>query len=145
MKTPPAAKNLGFAGLIPFISLAGLALYGDPERADAAQSGLILYGGVILSFMGGCRWGFSAAGLGDGPRFAPLALSVTPALLAWAVLWAFGGARPGWSALLLILGFAALYAWDAVSARRGETPSWWPRLRLPLSAGAILSLSALFF
>jgi len=80
-KVPPAAMWLGFGGLVPFLGL-GLLSFGESMR-DVAVTGLIGYGVVILSFMGGCRWGFAAAGLGEGASPASLGLSVLPALYAW--------------------------------------------------------------
>ena len=88
---------LGYAGLIPFVGLAIRAIAGPMEWRTGASTGLLVYGVSILSFMGGCRWGFAAAGLGQGPTLAPLAISVLPALLAWAVmalLPAFNGPPP---------------------------------------------------
>lgn len=140
MSAPKAARLLGFAGLIPFVGLAVLAL-ANPSSAAEAQRGAILYGGVILSFMGGCRWGFACAGLGDGPRFEPLAVSVLPALLAWMGLWLSPEAGAGWTTIMLIGGFAALYADDVRAQAKGAAPAWWSSLRLPLTIGATASLA----
>ncbi|MEL6316955.1 MAG: DUF3429 domain-containing protein, partial [Pseudomonadota bacterium] len=140
MQTPTAAKLLGFAGLAPFFALALAAAGGDLQARPVALQGLLLYGGVILSFMGGCRWGFSAAGLGSGPDWAPLGLSVLPALLAWAALWGAPALGAQAAAAVLAAGFVALYLWDVAGARRGETPAWWPALRFPLTIGATAAL-----
>jgi len=134
---PVAARWLGLAGLIPFAGLAGLVIL-VPSAASWAIGLLIGYGVAILSFMGGCRWGFAAAGLGEGPSFAMLGLSVVPALYAWAVAalvpaLALGG---------LSVGFLALLALDLALSRRRGAPIWWPALRLPLSVGASLALLA---
>ncbi|MEL6978694.1 MAG: DUF3429 family protein, partial [Pseudomonadota bacterium] len=117
MGTPTAAAQLGFAGLAPFAFCAAAALLAAPAWSVAAQVGLLLYGAVILSFMGGCRWGFAAAGLGEGPSFAALGISVLPALWAFAVLGAalappslFGASLPlPAGCLALAAGFLALY------------------------------------
>lgn len=140
MQAPKAARLLGFAGLIPFVGLAAAALMDNAFVAEA-QRGAILYGAIILSFMGGCRWGFACAGLGDGPRFEPLAVSVLPALLAWVGLWLSPDSGAGWTTLLLIGGFIALYADDARAQGRGAAPAWWTSLRLPLTLGATASLA----
>jgi hypothetical protein len=133
---PTPAAWLGGAGLIPFVGLALLAALGDETVSGLARDGVAAYGAVILSFMGGCRWGFAAAGLGEGPDWASLALSVMPALLAWPALFATDPVR----VLLLAAGFAALLAADVMLTRRGGAPRWWPRLRWPLTAGAVGSL-----
>ncbi|MEM0922712.1 MAG: DUF3429 domain-containing protein [Pseudomonadota bacterium] len=130
---PLAARWLGLSGLIPFAGLALLALNG----MDWAGLALLGYGVAILSFMGGCRWGFAAAGLGEGADWRPLAISVLPCLYAWAVVWmpfpfGFFG---------LALGFILLFAADLSLSRAGGAPAWWPALRLPLSIGAAGSLT----
>lgn len=144
MKPPAAAAQLGYAGLAPFFAAAGAALLGPAEIAEAAMTALLLYGGLILSFMGGCRWGFSAAGLGQGPTLPALALSVAPALWAFAALGlALVEPRllsPSLAALMLMAAFIALWAADRAAAAAGEAPDWWPALRGPLTTGACLSL-----
>lgn len=135
-RVPPAAFWLGHAGLIPFAAgaLAVLAVPGG----GIALGPLAAYGATILAFMGGCRWGFAAAGLGDGAGWAPLALSVLPALWGWAALML----PPVAGFALLAAGFAALLGLDILLANRGGAPAWWPRLRWPLSAGAIAAMLA---
>ena len=65
---PRPAVALGFAGLIPFVGLALLAHMAPIDVALRAQYSLSVYGAVILGFMGGCRWGFAASGMGEGTR-----------------------------------------------------------------------------
>ena len=129
---PTPAWQLGLAGLLPFGALAvGVFL-----EIAGAQAGLLNYGALILSFMGGCRWGFAAAGLGQGATFGLLGVSVLPALYAWcALLLPFGPA-----ALALSVGFLALYMADRALTRSNGAPEWWTTLRTPLSAGACLAL-----
>ncbi|MGG7567528.1 DUF3429 domain-containing protein [Rhodovulum sp. DZ06] len=139
MTRPPLpAMILGAAGLIPFVSLAISIHMGAAIWADHATQAVLVYGAVILSFMGGCRWGFACAGLGDGPRFWPLAVSVAPALLAW------GAALVGDKAGLLMLsgGLLLLFVADEELTRTGGAPEWWSALRAPLSVIAALSLFA---
>jgi hypothetical protein len=131
---PRDAALLGFAGLVPFLGLSLLAVALGGETGALALRGLVLYGAAILSFMGGCRWGFAASGLGDGPVLKPLAVSVLPALWAWAAVWLL---PPTLAAGLLAFGFGVLYLDDAKAARLGAAPGWWARLRLPLSVGAM--------
>lgn len=143
MDAPIAARMLGYAGLIPFITLAIVALAGGAEVADQARSSAIAYGVAILSFMGGCRWGFAAAGLGEGPQVEPLARSVAPALLGWVALILSPKIGAAGTAMLLIAGFLALYADDRRAQAMGGAPAWWTSLRLPLTAGATLSLAGI--
>lgn len=125
---PPAARWLGFAGLLPF---AGAALAGlvPGLRVPAAQI-LLAYGAVILSFLGGIRWGLA---MGTPDAAYRLGISVVPSLLGWIALLL--PTRAG--LLLLAAGFAAMTVADF---RLPEAPAWYPRLRLPLSCGAIASL-----
>ena len=145
MQTPPAAMQLGFAGLAPFFAAALLAAFGPLELARAGEAALLIYGGLILSFMGGCRWGFAAAGMGDGPSFRALALSVAPTLWAFAALGArFVEPQPlstAGAAAALVLGFAALWASDLKAGLEGAAPDWWLVLRSPLTAGACAALT----
>ncbi|MEM0988080.1 MAG: DUF3429 domain-containing protein [Pseudomonadota bacterium] len=135
---PPAALWLGRAGLIPFIGLALATLATEAETKHLALRLLEGYGVVILSFMGGCRWGFAAAGLGEGPRIVPLAIAVLPALFAWAV----AELPTPYDLCALAFGFMLLFVADVKLTEQQGAPIWWPRLRLPLTSGAALSLFA---
>jgi hypothetical protein len=53
-----AAWALGLAGLIPFVALALLVAL-NPRIKEEAASALLAYGAIILSFLGGIRWGFT--------------------------------------------------------------------------------------
>jgi Protein of unknown function (DUF3429) len=56
---PPAALVFGLGGLIPFIGLATLALFGSPAfRADAMLT-LANYSATIVSFVGALHWGYA--------------------------------------------------------------------------------------
>lgn len=134
---PRPALWLGLSGLIPFIGLAVLAFALGGHGGERTSAALAYYGVAILSFMGGCRWGFAAAGLGTGPDLRLLGLSVVPALWAWAALLLVS---PPYDLVALAVGFAALFAADLKLTAEGGAPAWWPALRLPLTAGAVLSL-----
>ncbi|MEM1344888.1 MAG: DUF3429 domain-containing protein, partial [Pseudomonadota bacterium] len=135
---PQAAAWLGGAGVLPFAGLALAAWIAPEPWGSTAYGGLVAYGTAILSFMGGCRWGFAAAGLGEGPTWRPIALSVLPALWAWALSFIGGTLQP----LGLAAGFAALLWADVVLTRQGGAPVWWPALRWPLTLGAVSALVA---
>lgn len=143
-RPPAAAIRLGYAGLAPFVAAAALSWTPDPDLRNAAAVALMLYGGLILSFMGGCRWGFAAGGLGAGPTLRALAVSVAPSLWAFALLGATMTAPatlPAWAGCLgLAIGFAVLWASDVAAAKSGDAPDWWPALRGPLTLGACAAL-----
>lgn len=126
---PPIAAALGYAGAIPFlVGAAAVAL------ALLPPTPLLAYGAVILAFMGGIHWGLGMPG--SAPDAGRLALSVVPALLGWAALLL--GGRPG--LLLLAVAFLGLLALELATTRSGVAPSWYPTLRVPLTAVVVTSL-----
>lgn len=135
---PSAAKLLGYAGLVPFFGLALTKAFGPEVWADQAGPLLVGYGAVILSFMGGCQWGFAAAGLGDGPTVARLGTSVAPALYAWIVAALLPVDQ---ACLALMVGIVMIMSLDLRLARENGTPPWWLALRFPLTAGAAIALA----
>lgn len=135
---PPAPLLLGLAGLLPFWGLAIGLLVAPVAGWTAPQLAFALaaYGAVIVSFLGGIRWGLATA----APRAAAVqyGLAVMPSLLAWAAL-----ALPVVQSLaglgLVALGLGAL---DRALVTAGLAPVWFGRLRLILSVGAGAALGA---
>ena len=139
---PTAALCLGYAGLIPFLAGAVVVWVGSGEWAAFALRAQILYGVVILAFMGAVHWGLAIAAYGsDGggaPGWGRLGASVTPALLAW-----FATFLVAWAALaVLIVSFVGLFFFDVRESAAGRAPAWYPRLRRPLTIIVVLSLAA---
>jgi hypothetical protein len=136
-KIPVTALWLGLAGLLPFwlplASLTSAINWLPPERALLVQMG---YGAVILSFLGGVRWG-AALKLPRGPLQSTLfVLSVLPSLVAFATL-----ILPTTAGLiLLIAGFLLQGIWDVQSAQGRQLPQWFAPLRAILTTGAVLAL-----
>lgn len=134
--TPSAALWLGFAGVVPFVAGAGAAWLMTPQPAVLALSATVAYGAVILSFLGGVRWGLAAASYGGPPTSMHWVLSIVPALVGWAAnLMALA---PGLG--LLTAAFALAYFADARAARDGLAPLWYGALRRPLSGLVVASL-----
>ncbi|MDP1875230.1 DUF3429 domain-containing protein [Phenylobacterium sp.] len=136
-KIPAPALLLGAAGVIPFLALALLIALGGagvlaPEQAERV---LRLYAALILSFMGGAQWGLATA-RASGPSARALAVSVLPALFAWAAFLIPSG--PG--LLALSAAFLALMLYDLWTVRRGEAPVWYGRLRIGLTLAVVASL-----
>ena len=111
--TPRIILVYGLAGVVPFVAppLASLAW---PGLRDAAATVAVAYGALILSFLGGARWGLAAAR--PAPGIGVISLAMLPTLAA-----------------LLALHFV----WDA---RSPGLPRWYPRLRALLTAGAVSGL-----
>ena len=132
-----AARNrrrawiLSLAGYIPFAFLVAALFVLDSQNPQQALvvDALKAYGAVILSFLGGIRWGLVVRYQSEETTGLTLVLSVVPSLIGWVALFlpvplAFG---------LLALGFAAQGAWDALSAQSGEFGLWFARLRTALT------------
>lgn len=136
---PRPALVLGLGGLLPFLATAVAAwVYADLSGAATNEAIFALggYGAVILSFLGGVRWGKL---LDDDTRlrqWRPLTMSIVPSLVAWAALLL----PPSSMLLLLITGFACQLALDYAAARRGELLDWFVTLRVILTGGAVFSL-----
>ncbi len=94
---------LGWLGVLPFAAFTLLVAIGGILPRGDAMSGLVLYGAIILSFMGGAQWGLAMVGTPGGysAMGARLAISVLPALAAFGLLFV-----PPTSALL---GLAAVF------------------------------------
>jgi Protein of unknown function (DUF3429) len=132
---PRPAFVLGWLGVIPFAAFALLAVTGGVLPHGSAMSGLVLYGAIILSFMGGAQWGLSMVTGGSTMR-TRLAISVLPALAAFG-LWFL----PAAGALLgLAAVFVALLLYDIATARAGAAPAWYPALRIQLTSAVVICL-----
>jgi hypothetical protein len=131
-------RLLGYAGLIPFVIGAALAVLGPPSWRAWAAFALAAYGAVILSFLGAVHWGLA---LRASPEESSAAwprpgLGVLPALVGWVGLLLpapFGLA-------LLATGLLAVAATETVAARRGLLPPGYLALRWTLSLGAAACL-----
>lgn len=131
---PPIALWLGVGGLIPFIAPAVL-IWMPPSQGWQGIAGTfgMVYGAIILSFLGGVRWG-SALHNFDTRTFIQ---SVLPALLAYGVL-VFPALPLG--PLLLAACHSVQGLSDISAARNGTLPVWYARLRAGLTLGAVSSL-----
>lgn len=126
------------SGAIPFIGLVIAMAVLDAPTNSTTGLWLQTYTAVILSFLGGIRWGMAVANPAAGQT--PLVLSVLPALAGWAILPFALILTPGaeW-----YLGYALLFAlqliWDW-NAR--SMPAWFREVRLMISIVVIASLAA---
>lgn len=128
---PPAARWLGYAGLMPQAIALLLALSGS-EWGFVALAGGFAYGALIFSFLGGVWWGQAlSAGRAGAATFVA---AVLPSLIALALFlpWTLGYAWPGPSLLWLglFIGLSPL-----VDRRLELSGSAFMRLRIHLSVG----------
>lgn len=131
---PRVVLGYGLAGLIPFWAPAAAGLAG-PETREIAGVLLAAYAALILSFLGGARFG--RAVLETPPPVATISLSMLPTIAGLAIL-----ALPPSLRTVQLLSLAAALAvhwlWDL---RDTGAPAWTPRLRTILTAGAVAGLA----
>lgn len=130
-EVPAAAAWLGGAGLLPFLLAAMLAVL--PESAEQRQLGLdafVYYSALILSFLGGVRWGASLPEIG----WRRLLLSILPCLLAFGCLLV----QRGDAVKLLGLLYAVLGLFDVMRRPAPCWPAWFIKLRARLSGAVVV-------
>ena len=149
---PKSVTWLGYGGLLPFIALA-LGCFAGGEYGALGRVALIVYGAVILSFVGALHWAFAmtVANLSAAKRTECFVWSVVPALLAWpaalmmvvssreSAMSAFYGGNV--AATMLIVGFVANYVQDIRLTRVATLQTWYLPLRLRLTAVACFCLA----
>ena len=137
---PRAVALLGYAGAVPFVAMAVIVffLYPRPE-ALAVLAIQIGYGAVILSFLGGIRWGLAMLFPEDPQLLRRLAAATAPSLIGWGALFM----PPVWGLLTLVAAFWAQAAADLEATRAGEAPAWFGgyRVRLTILVIGALALS----
>ena len=136
-RMPATARHLAIAGMLPFAFAASTQWLTAPwiEPARGVFLGLA-YGAVVLSFLGGIRWGTAIGPRGTRRQALEFIGSVLPALAAWLALLL----PPILGLSLLIASFLMQALWDVTSVDRGRLPQWFGKFRMILTAGAIISL-----
>lgn len=132
---PRSVLAWGLGGLVPFLGLPLLAA-SVPGLSGWSDQALGLYAAVILSFLGGARWGRAVSDTAPDPR--TIACSMAPSVAAWGLVLL----PPDRSGLQLTGLAAALVLHLAWDLRSSGLPGWYPRLRLILTAGAVTGLAA---
>jgi hypothetical protein len=137
-RAPPVrlVALFGALGLIPFWAPLALAL-AAPAYGRWALGVQAVYAGLILSFLGGARFGRALDAPGGG---ATVAISMVPSIVALGVLAAPVTHAAG--ALALALALVAAFVWDV---RAPGLPASYKRLRAALTvfAAAALTIGAL--
>jgi len=139
VRTPLAALVPGLLGLLPFwgFALATVVDLGiDPLLALMA---LIMYGAIILSFVGALWWGMAVHAAPGAPRNTMFVWSVVPALVGWSATLT----TPETGLRMLMAGLAFQWLLDSMlrSKMPDLMPGWVFRLRTILTGGAISALA----
>lgn len=129
---------LGLAGLAPFYLSLAMSLSGDMTLAMFGPLSFVSYAAVIVSFLGGARWGLELARAPDAPSPWRLIASVLPSIAGWIAVVI--NIAPAASIGVLIAGFLAQVAWDWQASRTGLAPVWYGALRTILTGGVLLAL-----
>jgi len=129
-----SAWMLALAGFLPFGAGVVILLLPETSMVRAWQAWVFVavpvYGAVILSFLGGIRWGLALSGQGGDTQVSRrLFLSVLPSL------WGWGAALMGQPAnfILLAIGFALTGIWDRNLKGDATVPQWFVGLRATLT------------
>ena len=133
------ASWLGYAGLIPFVTLAALALVSNGDLQLQSRGALIGYGAVIISFLGAWHWYAAIERGGDSASLSRMVFAVSPALLGWAALL-----LPHAYGMALVL--TGLLITCVVDGRwMSGSPTWYRLLRRRLTVVATISMTSAVF
>lgn len=132
---PRGMAALGWSGLLPFAGALALAVL-QPAWRDLALTVFIAYAAVILSFLGGARWGRGLAS-----DVSPLrdVEAVLPSLIGFAALLLAHRPVPA----LGLLG-AGYLIWLLIDLRDPLWSASYRRMRLGITV-AVLALHAAWF
>lgn len=142
--------TLTLSGAIPFVATAGLLWLYDGLALFPVYQALMIYGAIILTFVGAVRWGLALGAIAERPeRGRVYLLAVLPAIWSWILVMSgpFLAVHAGVyglaaGALAMAAGFVAMLAWDLKAVAKGAMPPWYRLLRIVPSAAAVLSLVA---
>ena len=127
--SPPLSVLVyGLLGIIPFWLLPMTELLA-PSWTGVAVVVEAAYAALILSFLGGARWGLAVREAAPNP--VAVGLAMTPTLAGLAVLVFTHG-----ETLLLALAAALTlsWGWDFIAK---DAPPWYGRFRTVLTLGAV--------
>ncbi len=134
-------RYLALLGFMPFMIMA-LWLYGIASDHPWRQSTITLltgYAAVMLSFLGGIRWGLALLGKSED-RQGHLILSIVPPLIGWLALIT----APPLVFVFLAVAFAAQGAWDSLTLPPDAVPDWFRRTRIQMTLLVVAMLVIAF-
>lgn len=136
-EAPPIALWI-IAGLAlaPFPFAAAAYGYGPPDLARPALTVILSWSAIVMSFLGGVRWGMET-GLAS-PRWRRQLVSVTSAVAAWLLLLARHRWPDTWIVAGAIVAFLLQWLFDH---QVPDVPARYPALSTVLTAAACISLA----
>lgn len=129
---PAGMLALGWAGVLPFAFTLAWALY-LPTWHDRMLHGFVDYAALILSFLGGARWGRGLAGPASPWRYVE---AVVPSLVGFAALL-----LRAWPMLALALLAGGYLLWLVIDLVDPRWTAAYRRMRLGISV-VVLCLHA---
>lgn len=136
-EAPPAALwAIALLALAPFPVSAIAYGYGPPDTARPALTVIMTWSAVVLSFLGGVRWGMET-GL-PAPRWYRQVISVASAVVAWSLLLARHKLPDSWILAGAIAAFLVQWLFDHQGP---NVPARYPKLSTAITAAAGVSLA----
>lgn len=133
---PAALWAIALVALSPFPVTAGLYGYGPQETMGAALSALLQWSAVVLSFLGGVRWGLETRE--PTPRPMRQVFSAMCAVAGWVILLSRGRTPDTWIIGGFIAAFLIQWLFDHQTP---DTPSRYPILSTAVTTAACVSLA----
>ena len=136
-EAPPAALwTIALLALSPFPIAALSFAYGGPDVARPALTVILTWSAVVLSFLGGVRWGMET--LLPSPRIYRQAISVAAALAAWLLLLGRNRFPDSW---IIGGGIGAFLLQWVFDHQAPDVPARYPKLSTAITGAACVSLA----
>ena len=133
---PLALWVIALLALVPFPGSALVYCYGPPSARTGALTTLMAWSAVVLSFLGGVRWGLVTRE--PLPRWTRQAFSALCALAALVVFLGRGNAPDTWILGGFIAAFLIQWLFDHQTP---DSPSRYPMLSTSVTGAACVSLA----
>ncbi|MDG2523176.1 DUF3429 domain-containing protein [Caulobacter segnis] len=135
-KPPRAIWMMGVLTILPLFAASAVFCFGPQHLRAAGLVSLIAYATALLSYLGGIHAGLEIDK--PQPRWLVLGLSLAAPAVAWLLLLGGDNFGPVWQIAGVLTALLLQWLWDATSH---DGPSWRPRLRTLLTAGAAIALA----
>jgi hypothetical protein len=133
---PASLWIMAVLSLLPFPIAAAVYGYGPPDVAREAVTVLLTWSAVVLSFLGGVRWGLESGR--RVPRRGRLAGAMVFSIVAWALLLARWRLELAWTLTAYLAAFMLQWLSDHAAP---NTAARFPRLSTAITVAACVSLA----